>query len=83
MNPGIDVVAAFNPIGEVKPVYVRLEDENHILRTYKIENINNQKAEKFSGLNAIFFLCSIQSNSQISEIKLRFYCDSHKWVLIK
>ncbi|MGB8451228.1 MAG: hypothetical protein WCD89_02760 [Anaerocolumna sp.] len=82
MNPGIDVVAAFNPIGEIKPVYVRFEDENHILQIYKIDTINNQKAEKYSGLNAILFICSAQCNSQTSEIKLRFYCNSHKWVLI-
>lgn len=29
MNVTVDVNATFNPLGEIKPLYVRLEDENH------------------------------------------------------
>ena len=82
MNPGIDVMAAFNPMGEVKPVYVRLEDENHALQIYKIDGIRGRETEKYSGLNALLFVCSIVYNNQPREIRLRFYCDSHKWVLV-
>ncbi len=82
MNSGIDIVAAFNPIGDIKPVYVRLEDENYTLQTYKLE-VNSNKQEKYSGLNAFLFVCSIERNNKIEELKIRFYCDSHKWVLIK
>ena len=82
MNTGIDVVAAFNPIGDIRPVYVRIEDENHVLKTCKIENVTNKKTENYSGINAVLFSCSVQYDSQTKEIRLRFYCDSHKWVLV-
>ncbi|MFU0827451.1 MAG: PBECR2 domain-containing protein [Lachnoclostridium sp.] len=82
MNSAVDVVAAFNPMGEIKPIYVRLEDENHTLQIYKISEIRNKKAEKYSGINAFLFVCSIICNNCQKEIRLRFYCDSHKWVLV-
>lgn len=82
MNPGIDVLAAFNPVGEVKPVYIRLEDEDHSLQTYKIKEIRSKQTEKYSGLNVLLFICSIEYNNYPREIKLRFYCDSRKWVLM-
>jgi hypothetical protein len=81
MNTGIDVVAAFNPMGDIKPVYARLEGENHILQTYRLE-LNSSKQEKYSGLTAFLFVCSIERNSKAEQIRLRYYCDSHKWVLV-
>lgn len=82
MNSAIDVVAAFNPMGDIKPIYVRLEDENHALQIYKINEIRDRKPEKYSGLNALLFVCSIVYENSQKEIRLRFYCDSHKWVLV-
>ncbi|WFR56113.1 hypothetical protein QA584_21215 [Anaerocolumna sp. AGMB13025] len=81
MNTGIDVVAAFNPMGDIKPVYARLECENHLLQTYKLE-VNSTKQEKYSGLTAFLFVCSIERNCKAEQIRLRYYCDSHKWVLV-
>ena len=45
----VDANATFNPLGEIKPMYVRLEDEEHQLHTYKIQSISNVKEEKYAG----------------------------------
>ena len=56
MNVTIDANATFNPLGEIKPLYVRLEDENHELHTYKIESIEQVKEEnKFDFQNVITY----------------------------
>ncbi len=82
MNSGIGVVAAFNPMGEIKPVYVQLMDENSSLQTYKIE-VNSSRPEKYSGINTILYFCTFYKNDLKQELKIKFYFDSHKWVEIQ
>lgn len=77
----IDANVTFNPLGEIKPMYVRLEDEEHQLHTYKIERISNVKEEKYSGITSFLFVCHIAVEDCLREIKLRFYVPSHKWML--
>lgn len=48
MNISIDANATFNPLGDIKPIYVRIEDESHELHTYKIEEVKRTKDEKFA-----------------------------------
>lgn len=78
----IDANATFNPLGEIKPMYIRLEDEEHQLHTYKIESISNIKEEKYSGISAILFVCNIRMEECMREIKIRYYIPSHKWTLV-
>ena len=52
----VDVIATFNVQGKIKPNYIRLEDENHLLHTYKIENIIFSKEEKYGGIPVYTFL---------------------------
>ena len=80
-NVGIDIIAAFNPQGEIKPVYMRLEDESHMPKTYKLEIIDN-KSEKYSGINSILYCCSFLQENIKKEVKVRYYIDSHKWAVI-
>lgn len=78
----IDVNATFNPIGDIKPLYVRLEDDRHELHTHKIQSINYTKKERFSGIDSMLFNCSICLDDCLKEINIRYYFQSHKWALI-
>ena len=51
----VDVIATFNVEGKIKPNYIRLEDENHTLHTYKIENVVFTKEEKYAGIPVLLF----------------------------
>ncbi|MBQ2257860.1 MAG: hypothetical protein II247_04185 [Lachnospiraceae bacterium] len=82
MNVTIDANATFNPLGEIKPLYVRLEDENHELHTYKIENIEQVKEEKYAGIGSFLYVCQISVGGVLRQIKIRYYIASHKWALI-
>ena len=83
MTVSIDANATFNPVGDIKPVYVRLEDENHELHTYKIHSIQQIKDEKYSGITSRLFFCSIVVsdgiNESIRDIVIRYHFQSHKW----
>lgn len=83
MNTAIDVIATFNPNGDMKPIYIRLEDDDHKLFTYKID-IKSQKNERYSGIDSTLYVCNtIDQNGEQKEIIIKYYTNAHKWVLIK
>ncbi len=78
----VDVIATFNVQGRIKPNYIRLEDENHVLQTYKIENIVFSKEENFAGIPALVFCCNIQIEDCLRTIQVKYHIKTHQWVLV-
>lgn len=78
----VDVIVTFNTLGNIKPNYIRLEDENNELHTYKIQHVEYFKEEKRAGIENIIFVCSIDINELSSQIKLTYNVTSHKWLLL-
>lgn len=77
----VDVIATFNVKGEIKPNYIRLEDDSHTLQTYKIENIIFSREEKYSGIPVLLFCCNILRNDCMQMIKIKYHIQTHQWVL--
>lgn len=82
MNIPVDVIAVFNTQGKIKPCYVRLEDTEHALHTYKIEHVEYDKNEKIAGIYSILFLCKIIIEDCMHDIKLRYHTATHQWVFV-
>jgi hypothetical protein len=78
----VDVNASFNVQGKIKPVYIRLEDEEHILRTYKIEDIVFSREERYAGVPVLFFCCNIRVGDCMQMINIKYHIKTHQWVLI-
>jgi hypothetical protein len=78
----VDVIATFNVQGRIKPNYIRLEDENHTLQTYKIENIVFSKEEKYAGIPVLVFCCNIIIQDRIQMINIKYHIKTHQWVLV-
>ena len=76
----VDVVATFNVQGKIKPNYIRLEDENHVLQTYKIENIIFNREERYAGIPVILFCCHIMRDGCMQIIHIKYHVKSHQWV---
>ncbi|HHU73648.1 MAG TPA: hypothetical protein GXZ28_03365 [Clostridiales bacterium] len=79
----VDVIATFNVQGRIKPNYIRLEDEEHILRTYKIEKILYSREENYAGISALLFCCNILRGECMQMINLKYHIKTHQWVLVK
>lgn len=79
----VDVIATFNVQGKIKPNYIRLEDENHALQTYKIENIVFSREEKYAGVPVLFFCCNIMLGDNMQMINIKFHIKTHQWVLVQ
>ena len=78
----VDVIATFNVQGKIKPNYIRLEDENHALQTYKIESIVFSKEEKYAGIPVLIFCCNIIIHDCIQMINIKYHIKTHQWVLV-
>ena len=78
----IDVNATFNTIGGIKPVYVRLENAEHQVHTYKISGIEYSKDDNRAGIQTIIFVCYIEEEGIQKQLKLAYHVSSHKWVLL-
>lgn len=78
----VDVVATFNVQGNIKPNYIRLEDESHTLHTYKIENILYSKEEKYAGVPVLLFCCHILRKDCMQIIHIKYHIKTHQWVLV-
>jgi hypothetical protein len=82
MNIAVDVIAAFNPDGDIKPIYISLENENHKIVSHKLD-VKYEKDEIYSGIKSILFTCSyIKYDDTVEDITIRFYMDAHKWVIV-
>ena len=79
----VDVIATFNVQGKIKPNYIRLEDENRTLQTYKIESILFSKEEKYAGVPVLVFCCNIAQGSCLQRINIKYHIKTHQWVLAK
>lgn len=79
----VDVVATFNVQGKIKPNYIRLEDANHALQTYKIENIVYNKEENFAGIPVLVFGCNIRLGDCMQMINIKYHIKTHQWVLVQ
>lgn len=78
----VDVIATFNVQGKIKPNFIRLEDEYHVLQTYKIENIIFSREEKYAGIPVILFCCSIMRDGCMQVIQIKYHVRTHQWVLV-
>jgi len=78
----VDVIATFNVQGRIKPNYIRLEDESHILQTYKIESIIFSREEKYAGIPVLLFCCNILHGDYMQMINIKYHIKTHQWVLV-
>lgn len=79
----VDVIATFNVQGNIKPNYIRLEDENHTLQTYKIESIVYSREEKYAGIPVLLFCCNIMLGNSMQMINIKYHIKTHQWVLVQ
>lgn len=77
----VDVIATFNVQGKIKPNYIRLEDENYFLQTYKIQEILYSREENYAGIPVLLFCCNILRGNCMQMIKIKYYIKTHQWVL--
>lgn len=70
----LNVIATFNSIGEIKPLYVELEENRRMIQLRVIESYSADK--KYAGTRSIDFTCVLENDLHI---KLVYFIESHTW----
>lgn len=73
----VSVIAVYNQEGKIKPLYVSLSDMYGNVCKAEITGVKYSK--DITG--GISFRCLYKAGSRLKECTLKFYYDSHVWVL--
>ena len=79
----VDMIAWFNASGVIMPLKFRLESEDHILQTIKINKILYHKEDKIAGNITITYACLVNINNAQKTCELKYNLNSCKWILFK
>jgi len=77
----VDVIASFNVEGRIKPNYIRIEDEEGSLYTYKIVEVLSCREEKYAGVPVMLFRCNILRGDRLQLINIKYHIKTHQWVI--
>ncbi|MDA3733958.1 hypothetical protein PBV87_21010 [Niameybacter massiliensis] len=81
INLPIEIISKFNALGEIVPLKLRLEDENHHLQTAKVVNIIYTNENQFAGTKTLDYGCKVQFEASEKMLELRYHIVSHKWTI--
>lgn len=77
VNRSVDVIAVFNNLGKIRPIYVKIEGFDVI----KIDQVVKVKTEKESASPRIEFQCSYIYQNEKRMIILYFWLNKHIWAI--
>ena len=78
-NQPIDVISVCSAAGEIRPLRLRLEDEQHQLMRIDIDEIISMKPIQFVGIEAQIFLCRATVQQKQWLFELKYTIRTHTW----
>lgn len=78
-NCPVDVISVCSADGAIKPLRLRIEDEEHQLLRIDIDEVISMKEIQYVGVEAHIFLCraTVRGKEWVFELKYTFR--SHHW----
>ena len=82
-NQPVDVISVCSANGDIKPLRLRMEDEEHQLLRVDIHEIVSVKPVQFVGIEAQIFLCKsiVQGKEWLFELK--YTIRTHTWCILR
>lgn len=77
----VDVIAMCSANGDILPLRLRMEDEDHQLLRIDIEEVIGSKEIQYVGIEAHVFLCRATVRGKQWLFELRYTIRSHCWHL--
>lgn len=77
----VDVIAMCSANGDILPLRLRMEDEDHQLLRIDIEEVIGSKEIQYVGIEARVFLCRATVRGKQWLFELRYTIRSHCWHL--
>ena len=82
-NSPVDVISVCNADGSIKPLRLRMEDEDHQLLRIDIEEVISSKEIQYVGIEAHVFLCRATVRGKESVFELKYTIRSHNWCFMR
>ena len=80
-NCPVDVIAMCSASGEIRPLRLRIEDEEHQLMRIDIEEVINTRKVEYVGIEATVFLCRATVRQRKWIFELKYTIRTHTWCL--
>ena len=79
----VDVISMCSANGDIRPLRLRMEDEDHQLLRVDIEEIISTRPIQYVGIEALIFLCKATVAGKQTLFELRYTIRSHNWCLLR
>ena len=79
----VDVISVCSADGSIKPLRLRMEDEDHQLLRIDIEEVISSKEIQYVGIEAHVFLCKATVRGKESIFELKYTIRSHNWCFMR
>lgn len=79
----VDVISVCSAAGEIRPLRLRVEDEDHRLFRVDVEEILGVKQIPYTGIEATVFLCRARVWEKTWVFELKYNIRSHSWCLMR
>ncbi|MDF2612431.1 MAG: hypothetical protein K0S71_217 [Clostridia bacterium] len=80
-NVPIEAISKFNALGDIVPLKIRLEDDNHQLITASINEIVYAVENNFAGVKTFDYCCKAVIGGREQLLELRYHVANHKWII--
>jgi len=80
-NQPVDVISVCSANGDIQPLRLRLEDEEHQLLRVDILEIISMKPVQFVGIEAQIFLCKAIVKGKEWLFELKYTIRTHSWCI--
>ena len=81
-NKAVDVISVCSADGSIKPLRLRMEDEEHQLLRVNILEVLKTREVQHVGVEATIFLCRARVQDRDLTFELKYSIRTHTWRLL-
>ena len=83
VNMPVDVISVCSADGQIRPLRLRMETEDHQLLRVDIDEVISRKDVQYVGVEAQIFLCRATVQGKKWLFELKYTIRSHSWCLVR
>lgn len=79
----VDVISVCSAGGDIRPLRVRMEDEEHQLLRIDVDEVVSVRYVQYVGIEAQIFLCRATLLGKRCMFELKYTIRTHSWCLLR
>lgn len=83
INSPVDVISVCSADGQIRPLRLRMETEDHQLLRVDIDEVISSRMIQYVGIEALIFLCRATVQGKQWLFELKYTIRSHCWCLLR